>query len=67
MALLQSVFCASTTKGDAYWKSPLEWWKHHESQFLLFAKLVFPVPAASTKSERVFSVASNVVTPRGPS
>ena len=45
----------------------LKWWKHHESQFLLFAKLVFPVPAASTKSERVFSVASNVVTPRGPS
>ena len=33
----------------------------------LFAKLVkvvFPVPAASSKSERVFSVAGNVVTPK---
>ena len=33
----------------------------------LFAKLikvVFPVPAASSKSEQVFSVAGNVVTPK---
>ena len=33
----------------------------------LFAKLVkvvFPVPDASSKSERVFSVAGNVVTPK---
>ena len=45
----------------------LKWWKHHESQFPLLAKLVkvvFPVPAASSKSERVFSVAGNVVTPK---
>ena len=45
----------------------LEWWIHHESQFPLLAKLVkvvFPVPAASSKSERVFSVAGNVVTPK---
>ena len=45
----------------------LEWAKHHETQFPLLAKLVkvvFPVPAASSKSERVFSVAGNVVTPK---
>ena len=38
-----------------------------EFQFPLLAKLVkvvFPVPAASSKSERVFSVAGNVVTPK---
>ena len=42
----------------------LGWGKHHETQFPLLAKLkvVFPVPAASSKSERVFSVAGNVVT-----
>ena len=27
-------------------------------------KVVFPVPAASSKSEQVFSVAGNVVTPK---
>ena len=27
-------------------------------------KVVFPVPVASSKSERVFSVAGNVVTPK---
>ena len=46
----------------------LGWGKHHETQFPLLAKLkvVFPVPAASSKSEqRVFSVAGNVVTPMG--
>ena len=45
----------------------LEWGKHHETQLPLLAKLVkvvFPVPAASSKSERVFSVAGNVVTPK---
>ena len=45
----------------------LEWGKHHETQFPLLAKLVkvvFPVPAASSKSEQVFSVAGNVVTPK---
>ena len=45
----------------------LEWGKHHESQSPLglvakLVKVVFPVPAASSKSEWVFSVASNVVT-----
>ena len=45
----------------------LGWGKHHETQFPLLAKLkvVFPVPAASSKSEqRVFSVAGNVVIPK---
>ena len=45
----------------------LEWGKHHETQFPLLAKLVkvvFPVPAASSKSEQVSSVAGNVVTPK---
>ena len=44
----------------------LGWGKHHETQFPLLAKLkvVFPVPAASSKSERVFSVAGSVVTPK---
>ena len=47
--------------------SSREWWKHHESRFPLHAKLVkvvFKVPAASSKSEQVFSVAGNVVTPK---
>ena len=40
--------------------------EHHETQVPLLAKLkvVFPVPAASSKSERVFSVAGSVVTPK---
>ena len=45
----------------------LEWWIHHESQFPLLAKLVkvvFPLPAASSKSDQVFSVAGNVVNPK---
>ena len=43
----------------------LGWGTHHETQFPLLAKLkvVFPVPAASSKSERVFS-AGSVVTPK---
>ena len=66
-AIAKCLLCKyNPTKGDAQ-KSSLEWWKHHESQFPLLAKLVkvvFPVPAASSKSERVFSVAGNVVTPK---
>ena len=45
----------------------LEWWRHHEAQFPLLSKIVkvvFPIPAASSKSEQVFSVAGNVVTPK---
>ena len=65
-AIAKCLLCKyNPTKGDAH-KSSLEWWKHHESQFPLLAKLVkrvFPVPATSSNFERVFSVAGNVVTP----
>ena len=43
----------------------LERWKNHQEQFPLLShlvRIVFPVPAASSKSERVFSAAGNVVT-----
>ena len=43
----------------------LEWWKNHQVQFPLLShlvRIVFPVLAASSKSERVFSAAVNVVT-----
>ena len=45
----------------------LEWWKVNEGQFpllLYLVRVVFAVPVASSKSERVFSVASNTVTPK---
>ena len=70
-AIAKCLLCKyNPTKGDAR-KSSRGWWKHHESQSPLglvakLVKLVFPVPAASSKSEqRVFSVAGNVVTPKG--
>ena len=62
-AIAKCLLCKNNpTKGDTH-KASLECWKHHihESQFPLLAKLVFPVPAASSKSERVFSVTGNVV------
>ena len=43
----------------------LERWKNHQEQFPLLShlvRIVFPVPAVSSKSERVFSAAGNVVT-----
>ena len=43
----------------------LLWWKDHQQQFPLLsylARVVFAVPAASSKSEQVFSVAGNIVT-----
>ena len=45
----------------------LLWWKDHQQQFPLLsylARVVFAVPAASSKSERVFSVVSIIVTPK---
>jgi hypothetical protein len=42
----------------------LTWWKQHQEQFPLLAflvRVVFAVPAASSKSERVFSLAGLVV------
>ena len=44
----------------------LEWWKSHQKQFPLLSYLVrcvFAVPVASSKSERVFSIAGLLVTP----
>ena len=44
----------------------LLWWQHHQEQFPLLsclAQVVFAVLAASSKSERFFSVAGNIVTP----
>ena len=59
MAPLQSVFCASTTQPKV---TPTYHHWNGGSITSLLAKLVFPVPAASSKSEqRVFSVAGNVV------
>ena len=43
----------------------LEWWKSHQEQFPLLSYLVrcvFAVPVASSKSERVFSIAGLLVT-----
>ena len=60
------LYMYNSAEGDTH-KPSLEWWKHQESQFPLLAKLVkvvFLVPAGSSKSERVFSLDSNVVTPK---
>ena len=43
----------------------LEWWSKHQAILPLLsymARVLFAVPASSSKSERVFSVAGNVVT-----
>ena len=43
------------------------WWKCHKEQFPLLSyivRVVFGVPVASSKSERGFSVADNMVTPK---
>ena len=43
----------------------LMWWKIHQEALPLLAfmvRVIFPIPVASSKSERVFSVAGNVVT-----
>ena len=43
----------------------LQWWKNHQEQFPLLAhmvRVVFAVTVASSKSERVFSVAGRTVT-----
>ena len=45
----------------------LGWWKSHKEQFPLLSyivRVVFGVPVASSKSERGFSVAGNMVTPK---
>ena len=45
----------------------LNWWKNHQEQFPVLSfmvRIVFAVPCASSKSERVFSVAGNTCTPK---
>ena len=45
----------------------LRWWQTHQEQFPLLsylARVVFALPAARSKSERVFSVAGNMVSPK---
>lgn len=45
--------------------SPLEWWAHKEKQLPRLAKLArsyLAIPATSTPSERVFSLAGNTIT-----
>ena len=45
----------------------LRWWQAYQEQFPLLSylvRVVFALPAASSKSERVFSVAGNMVTPK---
>ena len=44
----------------------LKWWKSHSEQLPLLSymvRIIFCIPAASSKSERVFSVAGRIVTP----
>ena len=43
----------------------LSWWKHHQEALpplAFLVRVVFAIPVASSKSERVFSVAGNTVT-----
>ena len=44
----------------------LNWWKNHQEALPLafLVRVVLAIPVASSKSERVFSVAGNVVTPK---
>lgn len=46
---------------------PLEWWKSHEKKYPLIAQIAkkyLCIPATSVSSERCFSTAGNVVTPK---
>ena len=44
----------------------LKWWKSHSEQLPLLSymvRIIFCIPAASSKNKRVFSVAGRIVTP----
>lgn len=44
---------------------PLQWWENHASEYSKLSKLakkILSVPASSAASERVFSVAGNIIT-----
>lgn len=46
---------------------PFQWWRQHEGQFptiALLAKKYMAIPASSAPSERVFSLAKNILTRR---
>ena len=48
-------------------ESILAWWKNHQESLPILsnlAKMYLAIPAASSKSERVFSCAGSIVTPR---
>ena len=57
----ETTYSHTTRRSISWWsvlRGPAKCWKHHESQFSLIAKpvkVVFPVPAASSKSERMWS------------
>ena len=43
----------------------LDWWRNHQEKFPLLSylvRIVFAIPVASSKSERVFSIAGLIVT-----
>ena len=45
--------------------NPLEWWRKNEERFSalsVLAKKLFCIPASSVPSERIFSVAGNIIT-----
>jgi len=66
----EELICYRSCKGipllspDSGYTCPLEWWSNHHQSFPYvweLAKCILSIPATSAPSERVFSVASNVV------
>ena len=57
-------FDAPDKKGNKVFNDPLKWWRDHEALYPVLARLAkiyLPVQASSAPSERVFSVASRVI------